>query len=396
VHVTFPMLEILASRPDGRGTFDDVLQEIMSTKNHDGSKRFAELDNVDPLQAGLVLDQDGQLTITEAGRSVLRALEAFEKFAKETKKVRESQSLQGNDDLVGEEIRQKIFNLDLRDSMIAADASSTQECDAEELVDQTHDHPIAPQEHRETEPINEKAHRAPVGEPDSEAPAVPSFLKRAPLVVYQTPRSGSRTAKRPSLTVDKLKRFGRILRGHVEQHTPNVKFGSAGGGVVGLVLSILVVLVIVICVGAFIAINQIKSLKSEISGLEKHLLPLKNQALAEQQDKKSHTGQKVSPSIVDDAGKLSEGNRPAPAPLVLSPDDVRLIKEYIKPAPFIGGAAVKPISVGDSVTLESIPLPTPLTERIPKLIGARFTIYNGAIIIMTRNSHQADAVLKSN
>jgi hypothetical protein len=396
VHVTFPMLEVLASRPDGRGTLDDVLQEIMSTKNHDGSKRFAELDNVDPLQAGLVLDQDGQLTITEAGRSVLRALEAFEKFAKETKKVRESQSLQGNDDLVGEEIRQKIFNLDLRDSMIAADASSTHECDAEELVDQTHDHPIAPQEHRETEPINEKAHRAPVGEPDSEAPAVPSFLKRAPLVVYQTPRSGSRTAKRPSLTVDKLKRFGRILRGHVEQHTPNVKFGSAGGGVVGLVLSILVVLVIVICVGAFIAINQIKSLKSEISGLEKQLLPLKNQTLAEQQDKKSHTGQKVPPSIVDDAGKLSEGNRPAPAPLVLSPDDVRLIKEYIKPAPFIGGAAVKPISVGDSVTLESIPLPTPLTERIPKLIGARFTIYNGAIIIMTRNSHQADAVLKSN
>jgi hypothetical protein len=43
-----------------------------------------------------------------------------------------------------------------------------------------------------------------------------------------------------------------------------------------------------------------------------------------------------------------------------------------------------------------IPLPPPLTDKVPKLVGARFTIRNGVIIIVKRDSRQADAVLGPN
>jgi hypothetical protein len=78
-----------------------------------------------------------------------------------------------------------------------------------------------------------------------------------------------------------------------------------------------------------------------------------------------------------------------------SPDEVRLIREYIKPAPF-SGPAVAPINVGDPVTIGTISLPSPLTDKVPKLLGGRFTIRNGAIVILKRDSRQADAVLAPN
>jgi hypothetical protein len=80
---------------------------------------------------------------------------------------------------------------------------------------------------------------------------------------------------------------------------------------------------------------------------------------------------------------------------VASPDEIRLIREYIKLAPFNGPTA-QPINVGDPVTIGTIPLPSPLTDKIPKLLGARFTSHNGTIILVKRDSHQADAVLGPN
>jgi hypothetical protein len=69
-----------------------------------------------------------------------------------------------------------------------------------------------------------------------------------------------------------------------------------------------------------------------------------------------------------------------------------LIRNYIKPAPSADlGAPV--INIGDPVGGATIPLPSQLMEKIPKLLGARFTTRNGAIIIVKRNSRQADAVL---
>jgi hypothetical protein len=43
-----------------------------------------------------------------------------------------------------------------------------------------------------------------------------------------------------------------------------------------------------------------------------------------------------------------------------------------------------------------IPFPSPVTEKVPKLLGARFTIRNGVIIIVRKDSGQADAVIRPN
>jgi len=72
-----------------------------------------------------------------------------------------------------------------------------------------------------------------------------------------------------------------------------------------------------------------------------------------------------------------------------------LIREYIKPAPSAGTAAPA-INVGDSVSGAMIPLPSQLTEKVPKLLGAKFMTRNGTIIIAKRDSRQADAVLAPN
>ena len=83
------------------------------------------------------------------------------------------------------------------------------------------------------------------------------------------------------------------------------------------------------------------------------------------------------------------------APLTFSREEVQLIREYIKPAPFAGPAAPA-VNVGDPVTGGTIPFPSPLTDKVPKLLGARFAIRNGTIIIIRKGSRQADAVLGPN
>ena len=92
------------------------------------------------------------------------------------------------------------------------------------------------------------------------------------------------------------------------------------------------------------------------------------------------------------AGAISQSRQAASA-LSLSPDEIRAIKEYIKPAPIAGEAISPSINVGDYITEATIPVPSPLTDKVPNLLGARFTIRNGAIVLIKRDSHQADAVL---
>lgn len=90
--------------------------------------------------------------------------------------------------------------------------------------------------------------------------------------------------------------------------------------------------------------------------------------------------------------KLDSDIQTDPTAIDLSPEEIQLIKEYIKPAPYLG-TLVPAISVGDAITGATIPLPSQLTDKVPKLLGARFTTRNGAIIIVRRNSQRADAVL---
>ncbi|WP_338831755.1 hypothetical protein [Bradyrhizobium sp. 27S5] len=82
---------------------------------------------------------------------------------------------------------------------------------------------------------------------------------------------------------------------------------------------------------------------------------------------------------------------------VLSPsrEEMQLIRKYIKAAPS-ADAGGPPINVGDPITGGMIPLPSSLTEKVPRLIGAKFATRNGASIISARNSRRVDAVLTPN
>ncbi len=396
MQVTFAMLEILARRPEGRGTFDEVHSALAAREVEATPGRFSDVHSIDAFQAGLVVEDTEGLRITEAGRSVLRALEALANPPADTEQLERSQSLKLIDDLVGPEMREKIFDLGLR-----APGG------AYELPEDEAEVEPKPELHLESYPEPESVQTAadaadisPTGEAsDTTVPSVPNaptFLKRDYEGTFSSSaRASSRTSSRSSLIASKLKQFGGILRGHIEQDTPTVRTSARGSGIGGIVLSVLALLVLVICAGTVIAITQIKSLKSEITTLERQLVPLKK-LVAEAEQPKNNMDQK-SPSSAAAAEKdrpVAENHAPA-QPLTLSPDEMRLVREYIKPAPFTGAAA-PPINVGDPVTIGTIPLPSPLMEKVPKLLGARFAIRNGAIIILKRDSRQADAVVGPN
>jgi hypothetical protein len=153
--------------------------------------------------------------------------------------------------------------------------------------------------------------------------------------------------------------------------------------------------VIVVAGGAVIAVYQIKSLKAGIASLQRELVVIKNQAARlEAAESKREADQNDNQSRAGTEKTDGSGQSQAASALSLSPDEIRAIREYIKPAPIAGEAISPSISVGDHMTTEAtIPVPSPLTDKVPKLLGARFTIRNGAIILIKRDSHQADAVL---
>jgi len=224
--------------------------------------------------------------------------------------------------------------------------------------------------------------------------SAPSFLKRdlASKVLGQT---ASRMSNLSASIASGLARVGGILRGHLEQDVSSFKGKDRAAGTWGAVLAVLSLLVIIVGVGALIAINQIKSLKTEIATLERALTVMK-------QAPKPETVEGKKDDQRDDRGKAGadKGSGTAQSAafsaLNLSPEEIHLIRDYIKSAPLAGPATLPSISVGDSVTTGTIPLPSPLTDKIPKLLGGRFTIRNGAIVILKRDSRQADAVLPPN
>jgi len=160
----------------------------------------------------------------------------------------------------------------------------------------------------------------------------------------------------------------------------------------------LILVVVVTCVGAAIALGQIKSLKSDIAMLQRELLPLREHlAKLEEVEKARREDQQeqVQRNAETEKNKLGGEIASDQTALSLSREEIQLIREYIKSAP--GDAAAAPvIKVGDPITGAMIPLPSQVTEKAPKLLGAKFTSRNGVIIIVRKNSRQADAVVPPN
>jgi hypothetical protein len=107
VQFKLAILSLLANRPDGRATLDELRGEIagLTINEHEPDELDAALDEIDIFQSGLVTPEDGGLRITDTGRAALNTLIGS---------VSPSQPLKSIDDLVGTEDRLKIFDLDLR------------------------------------------------------------------------------------------------------------------------------------------------------------------------------------------------------------------------------------------------------------------------------------------
>lgn len=229
------------------------------------------------------------------------------------------------------------------------------------------------------------ANRPPIA--TDRAADAPAFLSRSSGFGLQPPtREASHLLKALAARFDRL---SRMWRGHLVQDAPSAAVPRRNGGIGGGTFALLTLLVLTICAGGLLALTQIKSLKTEIASLQRELLPLRERLASFEQAEKARLAE-----IKADAEKtkaLAE-NPSRQASLTFSREEAQLLREYIKPAPS-ADPSTPAVNVGDPVTGGTVPLPSSLTEKMPKLAGARFAIRNGAIIIVRKDSRKIDAVL---
>ncbi len=213
---------------------------------------------------------------------------------------------------------------------------------------------------------------------------------------------GGETAWRTRLTrllSTRLQRTIATWRRHLKQDTTNVKAGlRQTGNVSGAAIALLSLLVILICAGTVIALTEIRSLKLEVAAVQREFLLIKEREarIADEKAKQDADQQREATNRSGlEKGKVEPDRRTDQATLNLTQEEIGLIRNFIKPAP-VSGTPAPAINIGDAVVIATIPLPSQLIERIPRLLGARFTTHNGSIIILKRGSRQADAVLLPN
>jgi hypothetical protein len=231
-------------------------------------------------------------------------------------------------------------------------------------------------EGREPEARTEQSNKAPIVEAAQQV----SALSRA--------QFGRDESGRVTAFTTWIDRGRQIWRGHVRRdQLPETTEGSRGN-VERWWLALLSVAVLVSCVCATIVFTQLKSLKGEIATLQREIIALKLRVARLDQIASANEAR-------DNAPRSPARTHPDQASLSLSREEIQLIRDYIKPAP-VAGAATESIKVGDPVTGETIPFPSPITDKVRKLLGARFTIRNGVIVITGNGSHYADAVIGPN
>jgi len=418
------ILTVLAKWPDRRATAGEVRREvgiIIADKDQaERLRRLSGLGDIDIFQSGLVSRNREGFQITAAGLSLLQSLESSNGPSAEVSTASASQPLRLIDDLIGTEERDlEVRTLDIipldgnehnnrppaRDegnraaaieapgsaSLIGAD-SLPESIDSEARDAGEYDDDDQPVQGKEGQPVSIDALHA----------ASSNFLA----FLRGSFSSKRQNSGRRSLPLASLLAFiaakGKSVAGAwrrpfletASNEKPERFVGSAGGAAFAIFSLILVIA----CVLAAIAFGQIQSLKSDLAALRRELLPVRERIARLEQIEKSKRefDQQEETQNKSDTEKNPPGEvRADQAALNLSREEIQLIRNYIKPAPS-AGAAAPAINVGDTVSGAMIPLPPQLTEKVPKLLGGKFTIRNGAIIIVKRDSRQADAVLAPN
>jgi len=410
MHFKLAILTALARRPDGRATLEEISREVeVLTASEDqaqGTEELSPVGDIDIFQSGLVVPEGHGLQITDAGRSLLDALETFTEPSLPPVSSSSSRSLKPIDDLIGTG-RLKIFDLELKKPDEQTDLSSHQQqasdgcedvkmsaADAGIVVENQAEIDASQDSHRADpdQTVSEISRPIAIDPADRTAPDAPAFLIRS--FGSELQMNAPNVSRRESLfkaIAARLERTGRIWRGHLVQDVPNTTAARRTAGIGGGMFAILTVLVVTICTGALVALTQIKTLKTEIASLKRELLPLRERLTRYDQAEKA---KEAEIKAATEKSKALTPIRSEQASLTFSREEVQLIRDYIKPAPF-AGIASPAINVGDPIGA-MIPLPSPLMEKVPKLRGARFTTRNGAIIISVKNSRRADAVLAPN
>jgi len=364
VNFKLAVLKVLAKHPERRATPGEIRREvgiiIASGDQTEQLKRFSALGGIDIFQSGLVFRDKAGLQITDAGLSLLRSLESS------------NGTPDGTSDASTIDLAERI---DFR------------------IPDRTGDG-------NHNEPSDGDDETVSMDPPDATAQNVPAFLQRSfgSKIQDSEPSLLQSNSLRVFLT-EKKQMISGLWRRYFSQNISREKPERSVGSIGGTAFAFLSLMAIVTCVGAAIVLGQIKSLKSDIAMLHRELLPLKERLgkLEQVENTKKESDRQKEAQTKLAAGKSKPGQElhTDQTALNLSRDEVQLIRDYIKPV-LSAGMAAPTINVGDPVGGATIPLPSALTEKVPKLTGAKFTTRNGAIIIVKRDSHKADAVLAPN
>jgi hypothetical protein len=382
VRFKLAILNVLAKCPDGRATMDEVRREvrviIASGDQTEQLKRFSEFGDIDIFESGLVLRDDAGLQITDDGLSLLHSLSSEPSLEFSSAPVPQP----FENPLSMEE---RLRTLDLEPRMPGNDA---QDGDYDNHRQSAHD-----KESRKVA-IEAPGPMSQIGAVDRSESFDTYIRKRRQKLFLELGRLIAFIAAGKRSIFDRGRRYFAQQTSRASNGRSDRLVRTAGGAAFALLSLALVVA----CVVAAIAFGQIQSLKSEVAALRRELLPVRERIVKLEQIEKERRDldqQEEAQNRPDVKKNKPDGEiRTDQTALNLSREEIRLIRDYIKPAPSADTAAPA-INVGDPVGGATIPLPSPVTEKIPKLLGGRFTTRNGAIIIIKHDSHQADAVLPS-
>lgn len=399
------VLIALANRAEGRATLDQLDDDVArliaeSADDIRNPEQFAALDHIDLFECGLVIREGDSLQITENGWSILHALGIAPQESPAADLAPTSRSLKLIDDLIDPDARLQIFDLEPRSILQSADPvtsrNMTTDSQGPPEISPATASPRSPAGNNDDRSRNEDcsvamSSRAPKGHGDAEigsdAPAL--SIHKFGSGVYEVPPPSDRLSRLSARVQQAMNVWRRHIREDRESEAPR----TAGMNVERGLLAVLSLLIVMSCAGALGALMQVKSLKSELATLQRELPPLKERIASLDQIERSK--EQAQQKATDQIARPIREARAEPTPLVLSREEIQLIRDYIKPAPS-SGPATEPMKVGDLVAGPTIPFPSPITERVPKLIGARFSIRNGTIIISGHGSARIDAVIGSN
>lgn len=399
------VLIALANRAEGRATLDQLDDDVArliaeSADDIRNPEEFAALDHIDLFECGLVIREGDSLQITENGWSILHALGIAPQESPTADLAPTSRSLKLIDDLIGPDARLQIFDLEPRSILQSADPvtsrNMTTDSQGPPEISPATASPRSPAGNNDDQSRDEdysvtmsnqasKAHGD--AEIASDAPAL--SIHKFGSGVHEVPPPSDRLSRLSARVQQAMNVWRRHIREDRESQAPRI----AGMNVERGLLAVLSLLIVMSCAGALGALMQVKSLKSELATLQRELPPLKERIASLDQIERSK--EQAQQKATDQIARPIREARAEPAPLVLSREEIQLIRDYIKPAPVVASTTA-PVNLGDPIIGPTIPFPSPVTDKVPKLLGASFAIRNGAIIIVGKDGGQAEAVLGPN